>query len=239
MKFATAKEHRVFFQKQGWIEFEGLLSNEQLTLANQAIDQILTERLKTTPDQLNLVSSEDLFVKGHDLWRSHAVLRKLATHVRFAEIAAELTEKKSLRLGYDQLFVVQHPFQISQQEPPLYSDFLSKTLSLEAVSCLSEVECGLLFALGGQEDSISETKAEGIDVFPHKAGQAIFIHPHLPIQWKNLYAHVNQRFYLIVYSALSARYQLQVQDPHTHDLKRLGYVFNDKLNDKLHPIVYR
>ena len=33
MKLSTAKEHRDFFHKNGWIEFEEFLSNENLAQA--------------------------------------------------------------------------------------------------------------------------------------------------------------------------------------------------------------
>lgn len=243
MKFATAKEHRDFFQKQGWIEFEGILSNDQLTLANQAIDQVLAERLNTPLERLHLLPSEKIYLQGRDLWRSHAGLQKLAIQTRFAEIVAELIEKRPLRLGYDQCFPARHALPLASETASVYSHFLEKTLSLEAVSCLQGVACGVLFALGGKESPTSIEKSteerEGIDVFPSQPGHAIFFQPQVPINWSYLYTHPGQRFYLIVYTLASAYYQLQPQDPHTHALKRLGYVFNDKLSDKLNPIIYR
>ena len=68
-----------------------------------AVDQVLSERLKTSQAQLRFISPEMLFLQGRDLWRSSPSLHKLAAQVRFAEIASELIEKKPLRLGYDQL----------------------------------------------------------------------------------------------------------------------------------------
>lgn len=240
MKFATAKEHRDFFQKQGWIEFEDLLSNDQLTLINQAIDQVLAERLNVTPEQLRLLSSEKFYLQGHDLWRSHSFLQKIVTQVRFAEIASELIEKRSLRLGYDQLFSAYHQTSFSREISPVYSGFLERIAPLDAVSCVQGVACGLLLGLEGKKEHSEEIiPLEGIDVFPSQAGRAIFFQPSVPINWSRLYTHLGQRFYLIVYAFASARYLLQPQDPHTHALKRLGYIFNDKLNDKLHPFVYR
>jgi hypothetical protein len=241
MKFATAKEHRDFFQKYGWIEFEGLLSNDQLALANQAIDQVLAERLHLPPERLKTASSENFYLQGHDLWRSHSFLHKFVTQVHFAEIAAELIEKKPLRLGYDQLFPARSQTAFMQETPLAYPRFLEQTASLETVSCLQGVACGFLLALGIEETSSStkEVSFEGPDIFPNQPGSIIFFQPHLAVNWSHLYAHRGQRFYLIVYTFASAHYQLNPQDPHTHALKRLGYVFNDKLNDKLHPIVYR
>jgi hypothetical protein len=246
MKFSTAKEHRDFFQKHGWIEFEGLISNDQLNQAHQAIDQVLAERLNVSPERLRILSSEKFYLQGRDLWRSNPFLQKLVSQTRFAEIAAELIEKKTLRLGYDQFFPArqQMPF---AQETQVYSHFLEQNASLQAVSCLQGVACGLILSLGGkegvpadEETSVEETdSSKGIDIFPRQSGNIIFFQPNVPIHWGHLYTHLGQKFYLIVYTLPSAHYQLEPQDPHTHALKRLGYVFNDKLSDKLNPIIYR
>lgn len=244
MKFATAKEHRDFFQKHGWIEFEALLPNDQLALANQAIDQTLAERLNVSPQQLRLSSSEQFYLQGHDLWRSNAFLHKFITQVRFAEIASELIEKKPLRLGYDQFFPSRQQMPLTKEDLSIYSRFLERTAPLEAVCCLQGVACGLLISLSAREGNIpakeaTEVSPEGINIFPSQPGHIVFFQPNVSINWNHLYTHLGQRFYLIVYTLASAYYQLQPQDPHTHALKRLGYVFNDKLSDKLNPIVYR
>jgi hypothetical protein len=240
MKFATAKEHRDFFQKKHWIEFEGLLSKEQLALVNQTIDQVLAERLNVPAEKVRLLPSEKFYLHGRDLWRHNLVLQKLATRTRFAELATELIEKKPLRLGYDQLFPECHQPPFSQQTAPVYSHFLERTASLEAVSCLQGIACGIMVALGGQENLPAEhALSKGIDVYPNQPGNLIFFQPRVEVDWGRLYAHLGQRFLMIVYTQAFAHYQLQPQDPHTHALKRLGYVFNDRLSDRLNPIVYR
>lgn len=246
MKFSTAKEHRDFFQKHGWIEFEGLVSSDQLNQANQAIDQVLAERLNISPERLRTLSSEKFYLQGRDIWRSNSFLQKFVTQIRFAEIATELIEKKPLRLGYDQFFPARQEISFSK-EMQVYSHFLEQTASLQTVSCLQGVACGFILSLGGKEGLSSEqdiiteeaTPTKGIDIFPNQPGNIIFFQPHIPIKWDHLYNHLGQKFYLIVYTLASAHYQLEPQDPHTHALKRLGYVFNDKLNDKFNPIIYR
>lgn len=240
MKFAINKEHRIFFEKYGWIEFEDLLSNEQLALANRAVDQVLTARLNVCPEELHLSSNEKFYLQGRDLWRSNAFLHRLTTQMRFVEIGAELIKKKPLRLGYDQLFPACYQMPFFQETSTSYSRFLEQISSLEKVSCLQGIAYGLLFALGGKEKikSESEIPLEGIDIFPSQPGYAIFFQPHILVNWSHLYKHLGQRFYLVVYTFAAAHYYLQPKDPHTHLLKRLGYIFNDQLNDKLNPIVY-
>lgn len=240
MKFATAKEHRDFFQRNGWIEFENFLSTDELTQVNQAVDQALAERLNTPPEKLRQLSSDKLYLQSRDLWRVNTSLRKFAIQARFAEIASELIEKKPLRLGYDQLIPVRYPTKLSEQVHHVYTHFIEQTVDLATISCVQEVLCGLIIALGGSKvEEAADKETEGVSVFPHQPGNVIYFQPNLPVNWQNLYTYPGQRFYLIVYTHLRANYYLQPQDPHTHALKHLGYVFNDKLNDYLHPIVYR
>lgn len=239
MKFATAKEHRDFFQKNGWIEFDEFLSADQLDLTNSAIDRVLAERLNKTPAELRFASSEDLYLQGRDVWRMNPQLRKLVTQTRFAEIASDLIEKKPLRLGYDQLLPTRNKDQKMDDSKHVYATFLEQTANLEAVSCLRDVSCGLVLSLGASQEGVSELASEGIDIFPRKAGNVIFFRPDAPVKWDNLYTHQGERYYLIVYTQATAHYILQPHDPHTHALKRLGYIFNDRLKDNLHPIVYR
>ncbi|SPJ31602.1 phytanoyl-CoA dioxygenase family protein [Candidatus Protochlamydia amoebophila] len=241
MKFAIAKEHRDFFQKNGLIEFEDFLSEEQVSTVNRAIDRVLTERLKVTPQRLKLLSSECVFSQGRDLWRSNEELKKIVCQPKFAEIASELIEKKPLRLGYDQLFPAHYQTKFSSKQQRIYAQFLEQTLSLESISGVSGVLCGLMICLGEKGELFSQEQfsIEGIDIYSRQAGHAIYFNPNALVNWRNFYAHSAYRYFLIVYTQNHSHYQLQVSDPHTHFLKQLGYVFNDKLNDRLHPIVYR
>lgn len=231
MKLSTAKEHRDFFQRNGWIEFEALMNDDAVNQADKALHLVLAERLNTKAEALSYLSSEKVFLQGRDTWRSHPFLHKLVTQLRYAEIASELIEKKPLRLGYDQYF------QIPSRTDSLFP-FFEKTATLESISCIKGVSCGLMLAL---EDAPSRenVSTEGVNIFPSKAGNGIFFKPDLEINWRNIFSYAGQPFYLIVYTSAYSNYILQPDDPNTHMLKRLGYVFNDKLNDSLHPFVYR
>jgi len=246
MKFSTAKEHRDFFQKHGWIEFEGFIPADQLTLVNHAIDLVLAERSKVIPERLKTLSSEKMFLEGRDLWRLSPFLQKYVAHSRFTEIASELIEVKSLRLGYDQFFPSRQEKPFANETSQVYSHFLEQITPLQTVSCLKGIACGFMISLGGKEvekgekiEDPLENPVEGIDVFPREAGHVIFFQPNLVINWNQLYSHLGQKYYMVVYTQIHANYQLEPQDPHTHTLKRVGYVFNDKLDDRLNPIIYR
>lgn len=244
MKFAVAKEHKDFFYKHGWIEFEKFISPEQLESINAAVDQSLADRLKIPLYKLPHHPSETFFLHGRDLSRSVPELRSFVLQARFAEIASELLEQKPLRLGYDQLFPARyshsdHSFDPKSKKP--YKSFIEQTATIEEVSSLEGVLGGLMICLKSESTQSPTGKIEttGVDVFPSLPGQVIFFSPSTRINWNNFYAHEGHRFYLIVYAQSTTLYQLKARDPHAHYLKQLGYIINEKLTDKLNPIVYR
>jgi hypothetical protein len=237
MKFATAKEHRDFFVKNGWIEFEDFITPDVLAEADETIQETLGERLKEPHRSVLLADPERLFKQGRDLWRSSPVLKKLALQARFAEIASELIEKRPLRLAYDQFL----PSMVKGSEggEAAYASFLGKKQTLQESSCMTEVLCGVVLALNGTQQEKEEQSALGMPVFPSKAGHAIYFKSDAPIDWSLLIRERGRHFYLIAYCSAYSRYVLNGGDPQTHALKRLGYIFNDKLKEHLHPIVFR
>lgn len=235
MKLAIAKEHRLFYQKEGLIEFEDFLSAEQLHQFNESIDAALATRLEANPDQLRRFRSDELFLQGRDLSRDNAKLRQLVSNTRFAEVASELVEKKPIRLGYDQFFPA---IQLWEPNEKAYGHFLNQAPTLEQISSLNEIYSGLMLCLSGTTKNSLEEK-EGIDIFPSKVGHAIYFNPTLNLNLKNYQHHVGHRYLLIVYVSMFSSYRLQEADPHGHALKRLGYILNDKLSDRYHPIIYR
>lgn len=239
MKFAIAKEHKDFYQAHGRIEFEGLLSSEQVRLFNQAIDDALAAKMEIPPSKIRHLTSEELFLQGHDLWRHHSELRKLVCQPKLAEIASQLVDKKPIRLAYDQLLPSRYQSPLLQPvQPQLYSSFLDQTSSLDSTSCIRGLLCGVIIALSSLEEPIEEEP--GIpSLFPKEAGHMIFLNPEKPLNWSQLYQFPGKRFYLIAYCQAQSFYEPQLQDPHAHELKQLGYIFNDRLSDKKHPILYR
>jgi len=215
MKFIIENEHREFFQKNMAIEFEGLLSDEELTLLNHEISEVLSQR-------------QD---KGHnvyaarDLWRESSVIKKIACQRRFAEIAAQLVDEKPLRLGYDLFF----PSPSLEAEPQP-----SKTLN--EMSSLQGIVCGLLLCLSGKEPVTSSME---VQMFSGTSGNGVFLSPEAPINFQELSHHEGHSYYLVVYTKAKSVYIRNDQDPHTHAFKEVGYAFGDRLLDELNPIIYR
>lgn len=242
MKYAVASEHRDFFQKNGAIEFEGLFSQEQLDRLDSSINQVLQARLKIDASKLEKESSEKQFYAGRDLWRDSPTLKKIITHSMVAEIASELIQYKPLRLGYDQYFPsVQRIGKFSTGEPHAYAKLIDKEKSLNDISSLQGILCGLMICTKSfkiSEPSVSD-EASPVNIFALKAGNAVFIAPDKVIDFRKLQSQLSNNYLLVVYTSPATLYVLREEDSHTHALKRLGYVFGDKLSDKLNPIIYR
>lgn len=236
MKNAVAKEHRDFFQKEGWIEFEGIFTPAQINQYNSAIDEALSQRLKVTPAQLSKISSEKIFLQSRDLWRSSDVLRKLICHPKLAEIAVALTDQRLVRLGYDQLLPAPPMKNVVNEQ--IYAPFLQKKVPLDDISCVKGLIGGVLIPLSPAIPESSDQN-DGPDLFSTTQGNVIIVSPTGLIDLKNLYRHPGSRYYLIVYADAFATYCMQPNDPQGSMLKSLGYVYNDKLLDRLHPIIYR
>ena len=63
-------------------------------------------------------------------------------------------------------------------------------------------------------------------------GAGIFLGPHAMAPLDTA-----QDYLLIVYAQRTTLYWPEPADPHAHGLKRLGYVFGDRLSDEFHPIL--
>lgn len=182
MKYHISREHHFFFEQHRYIEFEGLLSNQELDHLARAIGKYSKQ--------------------VRDLFRASDEVRKIVQMSRLAKIASELTHKRHLRLGFDQ--VVQTPLALN---------------ILEQQCCITGLVAGLLIDLDDP------------------TGRGIYFAPALDTGVLPLEA--NKKYFLIVWADARAQYILQQQDPHTHELKKLGYVFGDRLKEKWHPTIIR
>jgi hypothetical protein len=94
--------------------------------------------------------------------------------------------------------------------------FLNHDRPFEDQCCIQGFVCGVLLMLSGD-----------------KAGSALYFSPSyvFPEGEKN-------KMLLIGYAHALSLYVHQERDPQLHDLKKLGYNFGDRLNDKLHPLIH-
>lgn len=242
MKFAVASEHRDFFRKNHAIEFEGLLSSDQILKIKSEVDAALAVRLKIDEQKLSHEPPYKLFNVGRDLWRSQEHSPKInAAHRDLAQLAAELLEQRTIRLGYDQLLPSLPKRHLHQtNENRAFVQLFQKTYTLNEISCLQGILCGVMLCLEDEQvPGIQESEVQNIEIFSKVAGNCVFFHPDVPIDFNLLCSDVRRRYLLIVYTQSRATYILNEVDPHGHALKHLGYTFGDPLSDKLNPIVYR
>lgn len=206
MKFALQGEHRDFFGKNGYIEFEGILSAHDVNNLKEAIDYVLTDRLK------NLVNKtpQELFMAGRDVWRDSILIKKWTTSPTLSEIASSLFKIKPLRLAFDQAL----------RTGMSTSPFLKAT-SLQQISSLRTIIGGLMIPLS------------------EKPGSIVLLSAQYLIPFDTIFSQQNYCSLLIAYSGEKTLYTLDQADPHTHALKRQGYVFGDLLRNDTHPLVFR
>lgn len=216
MKFAVDSAHRDFFKNNLAIEFQEFFPVEQLHHIREHIKNVLSERLKEKGIAYAKATGEELYMAGRDMWRGSGDLRKFIVQSKLADIAADLTEERQVRLGYDQYLPL-----------PPHPKLLSAELTLESASCIRGVLCGVMIGL----QDTSEAKSP---IFPQKAGNVVYFHPTAPLAFS-----AGTEALMIVYTHAKALYVLQPNDPQTHAFKRQGYVFGDSLKDKLNPILKR
>lgn len=217
MRFKLLGAHREFFQKNGYIELESLLTSEEIAILASHADELVEKRLS---DQIAYKSAEELFRVGRDLWRGDEILRKKTLSHPLAEIGAELFKKKKIMIGFDQL--------LRTGSKPGFANMVPS--SLNEISTIFPLAGALLIHLSG-------TKIPS-EIIPSQPENIVFIAPDKIIPWEIFFQLPNQSYLLIAYAYPESLYALQKKDPHTHALKKLGYVFGDRLRHETHPIIY-
>ncbi|MEI8366453.1 MAG: hypothetical protein WCF65_08570 [Parachlamydiaceae bacterium] len=233
MHFAVNREHRDFFRTHHWIECEELLSSEELHKISRSIALVLGERLKVRQGIADVarLSPNQMFSAGRDVWRGEAALKKIVLSRGLAGIAAELTEQRPLRLGYDMLFPSCPTFADTDDN---FEKLIKTTPTLSDISALQGVICGAMLCISAPSDANSSVS----ELFSLTPGSAIFFPPDWPLPLHDLTQRRGAMYLMVVYVQAKAVYLRQENDPHVHALKSLGYQFGDRLTDLLNPIVY-
>lgn len=233
MNFTVIREHREFFRKHNWIECDGVISTDDLKRLVDGIPVVLAERTESKVSVTPKAFDKNSFGIGHDLWRGGgANLKKIILNRGLAGIAAELTEQKPLRFGYDSLF----PAVTSNPGTNQYESFLQTRPTLAEMSCIQGVLCGAMICVSGSEDVQNEETTTTI--FSRKPGNAVFFSPDWPLPLNEIFQNSGFTYLLVVYVKGNAVYLSQTGDPHLHNFKKLGYSFGDRLREPFHPIVY-
>ncbi len=233
MKLALVKDHLNFFYQNHFLECEDLLSQKALTQLREA----LIIHIKT---QISSVSKRDknhletpLLKAGFDSWRFSDLIKKWVFQPHFVEIAAHLTKRKKLRLGFDQAFWVPPFF---EEESDQRLSFFKKSFFVSQISSLNNMVCGLILNLSLSSDLIEENNNNL--PLPKIPGNGLFFLINNPLCFNQLLKNSKKLFLLIIYTEEQTIYFLNKENPNAHTYKNLGYVFGDKLQNKTHPLIY-
>jgi hypothetical protein len=242
MKFAIEGAHRQFFRKHQCLELQGMLNDSQLQDLGMLIEKSMEERLKTKPGRAFQELPAKIFSSGRDLFRSNDQLKKLILNNQFAEIASELIEFRPLRFGFDQLYSTVLTSTKERDDFNPYKKLVTSPKTLNTTTCLQGVLCGLMICLKNDRKVTDEKPAsneERISIFSKTPGNAVYFSPDMLIDFNELISDETARYLMIVYTHSTAIYYLEESDPQTHVFKSLGYVFGDRLSDRLNPIIFR
>lgn len=241
IKFAISKDQRLHFEKHHFLEIEEILTNDQLQYLKDEINRLSNLSSSKIDEWETLSEAEKQFASGRDLWRKSNIIKKFALDKQLAKIASELTGQKFLRLGYDQFFpsiVIKKSLGGLEKTMTRYSYWLKKNAPIGELSCIQGIVCGLLLCLNAPE---AEMRVPAIDdsIFSLKAGNIVFFSPLKHIDFSELPTRPGQEFFLLTYAEKRAIYIPNENDPQLHAFKQLGYVFGDRLNDSLNPVLCR
>lgn len=158
-----------------------------------------------------------------DLFRSSPAIQELVFNKTLAEIAGKLTNNKNIRFGFDQSICSDTPL-----------EFGGKICTLESISCIQPLACGLILRLTDQINPPKTTLFCPRD----ERGVALFFSPKILLSLLPLFEEKKQKFILIGYAYNKPQYIANKQDPFVHQLKSLGYAFGDHLDTTTHPILF-
>lgn len=209
MKFSSSTEQRDYFAKNRFVAFEGLFKPEELQVLNQVIDGLP----KTN--------------RGRDIFREDPAVKKVIFSRRLVELAFDLLQKKPIRFAFDQVLFEKPAFQKNQQEP------LEPPKTFLDLSCVRPLECVFLICI--QSAVFAEPETSPTTAFALEPGSGILARPDVIFPFMNFSPSPSRRYLMIAYGNSHSQYLYEPQDPGCHFLKSLGYVFGDRLNEKLHP----
>jgi hypothetical protein len=217
MRFKITGDHRKVFEKQGFIAFENVLPKSLVVEAAAGVDTVLSKRLKKLIDT---ASPHELFKVGRDVWRQEGVVSRLVQNRAMAQIGAELFKESRLLLAFDQSLRATATVGLIEIEP----------MSLAEMSSIQPLAGAALVRLKGG--------AMPSPLLPPLETDVVFITPQLQIPWPLFFQESHHSFILIAYAPAKAQYLLEKKDLHTHELKKLGYVFGDRIRPPHHPVVF-
>lgn len=236
MSIVVAGEQISFFERFGFVELESFFNEKEVSLLlSAAIDEIERRKKETLTEP----SEDPVLLYGHDLAITSEKMRKLLFSLKLAKAAYHLIRKKPLRYAFDCLWktpplCLNAPVESISSVSPL---LISVVIALETKVSVPRLDgCFRMEGSDVPNEQISRQKPFEYSSFPKDNGSVAFISP----QTSFLTPPSLPGVYLILgFTSAQPVYRLQPTDPHTHDLKRYGYVFGDQLKETTHPVLFR
>lgn len=215
MRYCIDHEEMVSFEKNSFVLFKDLLSPSQ-------VHKVLSSLSSSLKEQNESLSPYKTVFYGRDLALSSPDVRKVIFSKSIGQVACQLSKKKKLRYGGD-WFWQGSMMPWGAQEGTFDSFFCVRPLVVVCLIALTD-----------------STSSQPVPFLPEKAGDALFFSSQLNYPWGSLKDQgSDQKFLLLAYADETLFYGLNPLDPHTHNLKRSGYVFGDKLKETTHPHIVR
>lgn len=243
MKFSLAKEQRDFFEKHGLLEIEGLISSSQLEVLNSCVLKFMRKEAALERRTLASVEPQNYFLAGRDLWRENPEIKKIIFHKCFSEIATELNFRAPFRAGSDQYIPQRF---ISNTKKSLNDGSSFQGIVFGYIICLKSdnLEVSKVTEIPEVIENFSSECLIDSDEPPHSPfslipGHVVFIHPDFPVNYSLLKQRAGCDYIFVTLIKDKSVYFYRESDAQTHYLKKLGYVFGDRIREETHPIVYR
>lgn len=227
MRFSLPDSYFEFFCKHQILEIEDLLSEQEVDDLCRHMETVLLKKLFQKP--LDLVSNQEFWKAGKDLWKEDPQIKKILFRLQLGELCHFLFKKRPIRLAYAQTF-----FTGKQQDL-----VFSKAASLSNISSASPLLGGALFCFSSTQKETTSEQPGIPSLLEIQKKRVFFFSPDYPIPFPELFQEKEMRALLLCFAAGNARYKLEPKDPHTHDLKKEGYVFGDSLKEETCPYLYR
>lgn len=144
---------------------------------------------------------------------------KLTKSKSIRSIALELTKKTFLKFGLS--WTITKDLESSFPDPFYFRQIFSYT----------GIAMGVLINL-----SETESEKDPEDIFPSKPMSATFFKPIKQLDFSKL--NPSDLYTLLIFCYSDSRYKLNPFDPYSHDVKKEGQSFGDKLSEKHHPLIY-
>lgn len=239
-KFALANEHHLHFEKQSFIELEGVIPMDQILQLQLSLDKTLALSMAEYGQWKAQPLPDELYLNGRDLWRQNEIVKKVVWDKQLVGIASELMRKRFVRLGYDQFLLggplKETPKNAKEELLGARTLLLNPQTNLEEMSCLQGTLCGVIICLSSAKQPFERAPTS---LFPSEPGHITFFTSQANLNLSELSQRDGQKFLLIVYAEKTTLYIANEKDPNWHGLKRLGYVFGDRVKDNLHPVLHR